>query len=119
VALAPLASAMLDVSDGVVQDLGHLCRASRVGAVLEIDRLPLAAACRHFGRRGRLLAATGGEDYELLFTVPPAHLARLGRARLGCRITRIGTIVRGRRVELVDVRGRPVRQRRAGFDHFR
>jgi thiamine-monophosphate kinase len=119
VTLARLASAMLDVSDGVVQDLGHLCRASRVGAVLEIDRLPLEPACRRLGRPGRLLAATGGEDYELLFTVPPSRLARLERAHLGCRITRIGTIVRGGRVALVDAQDRPVRRGRAGFDHFR
>lgn len=119
VMLARLASAMLDVSDGLVQDLGHLCRASRVGAVLEIDRLPLDAACRRLGPPGRLLAATGGEDYELLFTVPPARLARLERARLGCRVTRIGTVVQGGGVTVVDSRGRTVRPRRAGFDHFR
>jgi thiamine-monophosphate kinase len=118
VALAPVASAMLDVSDGLLQDVTHLCRASGVGAVLELDRLPVIPACRRLGRSGRLLAATGGEDYELLFTVPRAGLPRLARARLGCAITRIGTIVPGRRVELVDAEGRLVRCRRAGFDHF-
>jgi thiamine-monophosphate kinase len=117
-ALAPLASAMLDVSDGLVQDLGHLCRASRVGAVLELDRLPVAAACRTLGRRGHLLAATGGEDYELLFTVPATHLPRLARAHAGCRVTRIGTVVRGAGVTLRDDDGRTVHASRGGFDHF-
>lgn len=117
-ALASVASAMLDVSDGLLQDLGHLCRASRVGAVLELERLPVVAACRRLGRPGRVLAATGGEDYELLFTVPRSRLPRLARTRLGCAITRIGTIVPGRRVALVDAEGRRVGSRRAGFDHF-
>jgi thiamine-monophosphate kinase len=119
VGLAPLASAMLDVSDGLLQDTAQLCRASGVGAVLELDRLPVAPACGRLGRPGRVLAATGGEDYELLFTVPRARLRRLERVRLGCTITRIGTIVPGRRVALVDGAGRPVAWRRAGFDHFR
>ena len=117
-ALAPLASAMIDVSDGLVQDMGHLCHASRVGAVLELDRLPVAALCRRLGRRGRLLAATGGEDYELLFTVPAARLARLARTRPGCRITRIGSVVRGSGVTLRDADGRTVRVSHGGFDHF-
>ena len=116
--LARLASAMLDVSDGLLQDLGHLCRASRVGAVLELDRLPIATPCRALGRRGRLLAATGGEDYELLFTVPAARLARLARERPGCRITRIGTVVRGAGVTVRDADGRIMALPHAGFDHF-
>jgi len=116
-ALAGLASAMLDVSDGVVQDLGHLCRASRVGAELDMARLPLAPACRRLGVAGRALAATGGEDYELLFTVPARRLPRLARVRLGCRVTRIGTILPGRHVRVLDG-GRVLHLRREGFDHF-
>ena len=117
-ALAPLASAMIDVSDGLLQDMGHLCRASRVGAVLELARLPVAAPCVALGRRGRLLAATGGEDYELLFTIPAARLARLAHARPSCGITRIGTVVRGSGVVVRDAAGRTVRASHAGFDHF-
>jgi thiamine-monophosphate kinase len=117
-AVAPLASAMIDVSDGLLQDMGHLCRASRVRALLELDRLPVAAPMRALGRRGRLLAATGGEDYELLFTIPVARLARLARARPGCRITRIGTVVHGSGVVLRDAGGRTVQASHAGFDHY-
>jgi thiamine-monophosphate kinase len=65
-----------------------------------------------------VLAATGGEDYELLFTVPAARMARLARTRPRCRITRIGTVVRGSRVTLRDADGRTVRASHAGFDHF-
>jgi thiamine-monophosphate kinase len=117
-ALARVASAMIDVSDGLLQDMAHLCRASRVAAVLELDRLPATAPCRALGRRGRLFAATGGEDYELLFTVPAARVARLGRVRPGCRITRIGTIVGGSGVTVRDADGRTVHAARTGFDHF-
>jgi thiamine-monophosphate kinase len=116
-ALAGIASAMIDVSDGIVQDLGHVCRASRVGAEVDLSRLPLAASCRRLGAAGRILAATGGEDYELLFTVPTARLRRLAAARLGCRVTRIGTILPGRRVRL-RAGARVVRVRHEGFDHF-
>jgi thiamine-monophosphate kinase len=119
IALAGIASAMLDVSDGVVQDLHHLCRASRVGARLEIDQLPLAPGWRRAGARGRVLAVTGGEDYELLFTVPPGRLRRFARTALGCTVTRIGTIVPGQGVRAIDGHGRSVRIRHAGFDHFR
>jgi thiamine-monophosphate kinase len=116
-ALAGIASAMIDVSDGIVQDLGHVCRASRVGAEVDLARLPLAASCRPLGAAGRILAATGGEDYELLFTVPAGRLRQLAAARLGCRVTRIGTILPGRLVRVRDGE-RMVRLRREGFDHF-
>jgi thiamine-monophosphate kinase len=122
VVLAPVASAMIDVSDGLLQDLGHLCRASRVGAEVEIGRLPVASACRRaLGSRAAEFAATAGEDYELVVAVPPGRERRLLalRRRLGCRVTRIGRLVRGpARVRVVDPAGRSLRIDRRGFDHF-
>jgi thiamine-monophosphate kinase len=118
VRLASLASAMLDVSDGLVQDLGHLCRASHVAARRDLALVPCVPEAVRLGRAGRLVAATGGEDYELVFTVPAANLGRLARARLGCAVTPIGVIERGRSVRVVDA-GRAVRVGRVGFDHLR
>ncbi len=123
VLLARHAHAMIDVSDGLVQDVGHVCAASRVGAELELARVPVAPACRRaLGAAASRFAATAGEDYELVVIAPPGARAALGRLapRLGCRLTRSGHIVRGRDVVLVDARGIRLRSGRArGFDHFR
>jgi len=108
--LARVASAMIDVSDGLVQDVGQLCRASRVGAEIDLGRLAAA------------FAACAGEDYELVVAVPPAREPALRRVapRLGCRITPVGRLLAGRpvvRVRAPD--GRVVHAARGGFDHFR
>jgi len=121
--LAPLVHAMIDVSDGLVQDLGHVCRASGVAAEVGAATLPVAAACRRaLGAAAPAFAATAGEDYELLLTAPPRRRSPLARLapRLGCRLTRVGRVVTGRPiVRLLDASGRPLALRRAGFDHFR
>ncbi|MEO8604550.1 MAG: thiamine-phosphate kinase [bacterium] len=113
-----LASAMIDVSDGLMQDLAHLCAASRVGARVALARVPCTAAVR---RAGIELALAGGEDYELLFTVPPRREAALARAAagFGCRMTRIGEMVGGRGVVLVDGAGVEQPYTASGHDHFR
>jgi len=114
-----LASSMIDVSDGLVQDLGHLCEQSRVGAVVHTDRVPLSPAYRAQLRDAPALALHGGEDYELLCTIPERHVSRLKRAHLGCPITCIGEITATRRVRLLT-RGQPPRSLRSGgYDHFR
>jgi len=119
VALARVAHAMIDVSDGLAQDLSHVCRASRVGAEVRLDDLPIAPACRRvLGPRAARRAATAGEDYELLVAMPAS--ARAGLDRLGCRLTRIGTVVAGPpHPRFLDGTGRPVLLPAGGFDHFR
>jgi len=119
VALARVAHAMIDVSDGLAQDLAHLCRASRVAAEVRLDDLPIAPACRRaLGPRAARFAATAGEDYELLVAMPASARVRLGG--LGCRLTRIGTVTAGApRARFLDAAGRPLTLAAGGFDHFR
>jgi thiamine-monophosphate kinase len=91
-----LASAMIDVSDGLSSDLHHLCRESHVGAILEADRLPIDPRVTSLcGRRALdplMLALHGGEDFELLFAVSPHHVAKLPAKVDGVSVTKIGEI---------------------------
>ncbi len=118
-----LAHATMDISDGLVGDLQHICAASRVGAALEAAAVPLSPAARAaLASDGGLVESVlaGGDDYELLFTAPPAAetaLARLGR-RLGLPLTRIGRIGRGAGVRVLDEAGREVKLARTGYRHF-
>lgn len=120
--IAPIASAMIDVSDGLVQDLGHVARASRVAIRLAAARVPVGRACRiRLGRDAVPFALAAGEDYELAFTVRPEHVATLGRLarRAGCPLTRIGIVARGPAgVTVLDAAGRPLELASGGFDHL-
>ena len=121
-ALLGVATAAIDVSDGLAQDLGHLLDASEVGATIEPAALPLSGA---LSRRMSLpagidLALTGGDDYELCFTVPAQRTRALSRLSLGDRVqaTRIGTIDQqpGLRVRNRDGRITPLAA--VGYRHF-
>ncbi|HYQ79868.1 MAG TPA: thiamine-phosphate kinase [Anaeromyxobacteraceae bacterium] len=122
-ALCGIATACIDVSDGLLQDLGHLCRASGVGASLRLAELPLSPAYRAATRRARdpwAAALSGGEDYELLCTVP---VARLGQAlaaarRAGERLSVVGSVVAGTGVQVARPGGGRYRPRRVGHDHL-
>ena len=115
-----VATAMIDVSDGLVQDLGHLCAESGVGIVVRSDAVPRSAAYRRVCGIDPALALHGGEDYELAFTVAPRHGWRLeaAGARLECQMTHVGEVVSGHGVRVVDAAGRPVRVGATGWDHF-
>ena len=118
-----LATAMIDISDGLIQDLGHICRASCVGATIHADRLPLSAAYRALcGRNGIGEALSGGEDYELLFCARRRHRAQIEKlpARAGVKITRIGACTTGNpNVAIVDASGKSLSIRVSGHDHFK
>lgn len=112
-------SAMIDVSDGLASDLGHICEESRVGAEVHEGLLPLSRALvstQGLKQAPLAYALSGGEDYELLFTVPPRKAAAL--RRLNIPFTEIGTIIRRRSLLLVDHAGRRRRLTAAGYDHF-
>ena len=116
-----LASAMIDVSDGVLGDLTHICELSGVGARVEIAALPLSEPYLESAGEDRFaLALSGGEDYELLFCVPPGKGAEVEAlfATLALPVSRIGEIVKGSGVELVDPDGGVYTPGRRGFDHF-
>jgi thiamine-monophosphate kinase len=114
-AAGALASAAIDVSDGFLQDLGHLCRESRVGAVVECSALPLGKAARALPD-GMQLALGGGEDYALLLSVPRRNLGALGRR---VRLAEVGRVIRGSSIQLTELgQPRPF-PRRLGFDHLR
>ncbi|MSP52311.1 MAG: thiamine-phosphate kinase [Alphaproteobacteria bacterium] len=118
--LIEVATAGLDVSDGLIADLGHICETSHVGARVEAARVPLSAPAASLLAENPDLLGTilgGGDDYELLFTVPPLTMLPPLVAAGGVALTPIGTIVDQRSVDVVDVHGRPLELGRAGYTH--
>ena len=121
-ALRGLATSAIDVSDGLVGDLGHILARSGVGAVVEIDTVPrsaVLAAQPVVMQRECLL--TGGDDYELLFTAMPERRDAVAAAAANAAVvvTRIGHIESGRALRVVDRQGAAVTSRSLPFDHFR
>jgi len=117
-----LASSMIDVSDGFSTDLAHLCTASSVGAKIEIARVPvtqMTAVTKKLALDPFTLTMHGGEDYELLFTVPARMAARIPTHFGKLPIARVGEITRSRKMLLLSSSGtaRPLAIR--GWDHFR
>ena len=120
-ALRGIASAAIDLSDGLAGDLGHVLRASAVGATLRLGDIPHGphvAACSEGQRRQCLLA--GGDDYELLFAAPPDARARVRDAgvRAGTPVTCIGTLDAAPGLRVVDAGGAAVALAERAFDHF-
>lgn len=120
-ALRGLAHAALDISDGLVGDLGHILERSQVGALLDVDALPRSEVLASQPRDCQLeCVLAGGDDYELCFTAPVGTreaLAALAE-RLALPLTRVGTITAEPGLRLVDAGGGPVSFRARSFDHF-
>lgn len=121
--LVGLATAAIDVSDGLVADLGHICERSGVGAQVDFAAIPCAAHALVLRGlppvREALLA--GGDDYELLFTAAPGSRREIVAlsARLHLAISRIGRIAQGSGVTVLDESGAPIALPAKGFEHFR
>jgi thiamine-monophosphate kinase len=116
-----LAHAALDISDGLVGDLGHILAASGVGATLDADALPAGPVlARQPLELRRRFTAAGGDDYELCFTAPVANRAAIAAAAAGCgtAVTRVGRIESEAGLRLVDAGGAPLDLGLRGWDHF-
>jgi thiamine-monophosphate kinase len=117
-----LATSAIDLSDGLSTDIAHLCRESGVGAEIELDALPIHPLARRAVELGGAfndalrLALDGGEDYELLFAAPAS--VRMPRSIAGVKVTRIGQLVRGGAVMVVDGNGRRSALKPGGWQHF-
>jgi len=121
-AAAGVVSAGIDISDGLLADLGHVCRLSGTGAQVALAAIPLGASLQEClpQHEALALALTGGDDYELLLTVSAVHeqaLVSLGEM-LGVPLVRIGAITDGGAVECLDAAGKPVTFAASGYRHF-
>ena len=118
-----LATAMIDISDGLSSDLNHLCNESGVGALIDAARIPIDQVVAEIcGRRALdplMLALHGGEDFELLFTVKPENVPRLPKKVDGVSICQIGEITGGPREIRVAEKDRVWDLKPQGFDHFK
>jgi thiamine-monophosphate kinase len=121
-ALRGLATSAIDISDGLLADLGHICRLSGVGATVELASIPVSTiGARHFASDAGLTAiVAGGDDYELCFTAPANARESITDLTnvLGIPLSRIGQVKRGKGVSLLGADGKPMRIDGRGFDHF-
>ncbi len=122
-ALCGIANSAIDISDGLLGDLGHILEASNAGAQVNFDQLPISVSLRGYLDQplGKRCALSGGDDYELCFTVPArrhAEVLNIGE-RLGLPLTCIGHIVTGQGCIVYNAAGHPITLESAGYDHFR
>jgi len=121
--LRSVATAAIDISDGLAADVGHICERSRLGAAVDlaaVPRAPALAACADTGLALACLLA-GGDDYELAFTAPPdaRDAVAAAGAAAGVAVTRVGRMAAGSDVTVLDAAGAPVQLAQTGYDHFR
>ena len=110
----------IDISDGLIQDLSHICKASQVSARIEIDRVPIQPEVRaNFGDSALEMALSGGEDYELLFT-GSAEVIDLTQKAASCPVTVIGTITADKtgKITLANKKGQLFNLGKIGWEHF-
>lgn len=113
-----LASSMIDVSDGLSVDLAHLCQESGCGAEIQMNKLPLSSELCFWQRKAYDFALHGGEDFQLLFSIPPKKINALSRLRKKHRVTSIGRMVKGKGIYLIDQKGEKKPLKIKGYQHF-
>lgn len=121
VALRGIASSAIDISDGLIGDLGHILERSGVGARVELGKLPVSNVYRSLlPQIGWDVALANGDDYELCFAVPAANVGALQAVstKLGCTVSYIGDIVAGAGLHIVDAAGKPYQPQTTAHDHF-
>ena len=121
-ALRSVASSAIDISDGLIGDLQHVLKRSEVGAIIEVDALPRSTVLAQQTQALQLeCLIAGGDDYELLFTAPPARRDAVQGAaqQAGVKVTRCGQITAGSALAIVDGQGQPLPQSFRAFDHFK
>lgn len=122
ICLRGFAHAVIDVSDGLLADLGHLADAGSVAIQIDLDRVPISQKLRQCAgvEQAQQYALSAGDDYELCFTMPVEHEARLTRCLLAFSLdfTRIGKVTAGNGVQLLDSNGRQLAYTARGYDHF-
>jgi thiamine-monophosphate kinase len=127
IALRGIARSAIDVSDGLLADLGHICERSHVGAVIEWEALPTTPVVRSQAQQSEIAVRAilaGGDDYELCFTSPKSRRSDVlaAAARAGTEVMLIGKVVpRGKGaapIQVLDSIGKPLRLRWQGYDHF-
>lgn len=120
-ALRTLATSAIDLSDGLMSDIGHVLKASKVGAIIDVNQIPLSASLKaNLSREDALsYALTGGEDYELAFTVPESQRGAIDTALIhaGVKFVKIGQICAGDKLKLVD-NGKAFIPVSRSFEHF-
>lgn len=121
-ALRGLASSAIDISDGLLGDLGHILERSRVGATLEFSALPTLPVVQAYLHEAmaRECVLAGGDDYELCFTAPASQhdAVRAAAASVGVAVTRIGHIHAEPGLTVIDANGQPLHVDKTGYDHF-
>ncbi len=115
-----VANACIDISDGLLQDLNHILMQSQVGAVVDLSQLPTSGALDRYasGSERTAYQCRGGDDYELIFSVPPERVEAFRAALMPLPVAVVGRIVAAPGIELIDAQGLPVEIDAGGYTHF-
>jgi thiamine-monophosphate kinase len=113
-----LASAMIDISDGLSVDTGHLCQESLCGAEIFVNKIPVSSQLYSVRKNAHTIALHGGEDYQLLFTIPPEKESQISKVKKKFQLTPIGRMIKERNIFVIDKRNRRKDLSVKGFQHF-